>query len=291
MVPEARWPMIFGQDEQDCQDEQDSPASGDGSISVNPDNPANPVKGSRFWHDALPGGGRVLTWENALVDRLPGRRVSLQVELLPTGDCLYRYDFHDALDPPATNFVIGAQIGTNGVNALAMLGTLAEGAPGGAFTDSGPLAEGAPGRAGWGCLAATVWTMDGAPVTNGVSIADLLCANGQLVLSVPYEGVVYHGSAILLSDNIRFGFLQTAVSAHQCDSSYGDPYCSICGHYQPDDFSLSVCSPLTLKHDDETSICLSHPNSPGSQVIKWGHPLNAPAMIYKSLGVERRPTP
>ncbi len=90
--------------------------------------------------------------------------------------------------------------------------------------------------------------------------------NGQLVLSVPYEGVVYQGSAVLLSDNIRFGVLQTAVSAHQCDSSYSYPYCSVCGHYQPDDFSLSVCSPLTLKHDDETSICLFHPNSPGTTI-------------------------
>ena len=32
---------------------------------------------SRFWHDALPDGGRVFTWENALVDRLPNRRVSM----------------------------------------------------------------------------------------------------------------------------------------------------------------------------------------------------------------------
>ncbi|MBQ7252656.1 MAG: hypothetical protein IJS32_08660, partial [Kiritimatiellae bacterium] len=78
---------------------------------------------SRFWHDSLPGGGRVLTWENALVDRLPGRRVSLQVELRPTGDSVFRYSFQDELDPPPTNFVMGAQMGTNGVNALSILGT------------------------------------------------------------------------------------------------------------------------------------------------------------------------
>ena len=112
MVPEARWSMVFGQDEQDFQNEQNSPASGDGSIPVNLENQANSVKGSHFWHDAIPGGGRVLTWENALVDRLPGRRVSLQVELLPTGDCVYRYAFHDQLDPLPTNFVMGAQFGT-----------------------------------------------------------------------------------------------------------------------------------------------------------------------------------
>ena len=109
---------------------------------------------SRFWHDAAPGRGRVFTWENALLDRLPGRRLSVQAELLPTGDFTYRYDFADALDPPATNLVLGAQVGTNGVNALAILGT--------------------------NILAETVWRVDGARVTNGVSIADLLCTNGIL---------------------------------------------------------------------------------------------------------------
>ena len=109
---------------------------------------------SRFWHDAAPGRGRVLTWEEALLDRQPGRRVSVQAELLPSGDFTYRYDFSDALDPPATNLVIGGQIGTNGVNALAILGSIT--------------------------LAATVWRVNGARVTNGVSIADLLCTNGVL---------------------------------------------------------------------------------------------------------------
>ena len=109
---------------------------------------------SRFWHDAAPGRGRVFTWEEALLDRQPGRRVSVQAELLPSGDFTYRYDFSDALDPPATNLVIGGQIGTNGVNALAILGSIT--------------------------LAATVWRVDGARVANGVSIADLLCTNGVL---------------------------------------------------------------------------------------------------------------
>ena len=109
---------------------------------------------SRFWHDAAPGNGRVFTWENAMLDRLPGCRLSVQAELLPSGDFTYRYDFADALDPPATNLVIGAQVGTNGVNALAILGT--------------------------NILAETVWRVDGARVTNGVSIADLLCTNGIL---------------------------------------------------------------------------------------------------------------
>ena len=109
---------------------------------------------SRFWHDAAPGRGRVFTWENALLDRLPGRRVSVQAELRPSGDFTVRYDFADALDPPATNLVLGAQVGTNGVNALAILGT--------------------------NLLAETVWRVDGVRVTNGVSVADLLCTNGIL---------------------------------------------------------------------------------------------------------------
>jgi hypothetical protein len=109
---------------------------------------------SRFWHDAAPGRGRVFTWENALLDRLPGRRVSVQAELMPSGDFTYRYDFHDALDPPATNLVLGAQVGTNGVNALAVLGT--------------------------NVLSAPVWRVDGASRANDVPLADLLCTNGIL---------------------------------------------------------------------------------------------------------------
>ncbi len=116
---------------------------------------------SRFWHDAPPGGGRVLTWEYALVARLPGRRLSMQVEMRSSGDSVFRYDFHDELDPPATNFVMGAQVGTNGVNALAILGT--------------------------SILSATVWNVDGAPVTNGVTIADLLCTNGVLRTPATFE--------------------------------------------------------------------------------------------------------
>ena len=132
------------------------PAANCGGASP-PGEPPNPC----FWHDALPGGGRVLTWENALVDRLPGRRLSMQVEMRPTGDCVFRYDFHEELDPPATNFVIGAQMGTNGVNALSILGT--------------------------NLLSATVWNVNGAPVTNGVAIADLLCANGVLRTPAVFE--------------------------------------------------------------------------------------------------------
>ena len=455
---------------------------------------------SRFWHDTLPAGGRVFTWENALVDRLPNRRVSMQVEMRPSGDCVFRYDFPEALDPPATNFVIGVQMGTNSVNALSILGT--------------------------DILSAMVWNVNGAPVTNGVAIVDLLCTNGilrtpatfgiwwrntsgldvvtdtdgdgltdweevfvwgtypdiadtdgdgltdggevgggtnprdadengdglpdglstdawgantlwatnapddsgtvtitlnepiptgtsatlvvgslciplrdpgswtlgltsgqiyqyrlvvggnggadlsigpaatpplrgpmnemsialwldgmgfsfngwssggygtmvipavitswddpgdgahdgtsggvclhsgteavftpliqpsdlhanwrlenleerngKLVLSVPDDGAVHSGTATLRSGNIRFGVVQATVSAHRCDSSYSDPYCSLCssdghnsGDYHGDDLSLSVRSPLTLKHDNQSTISISHPNSEGTTI-------------------------
>ena len=109
---------------------------------------------SRFWHAPAPGGGLLLTWDSVLVDRLPERRATVQAELRPNGDFTCRYDFAEALDPPPTNLVIGAQAGTNGVNALAVLGT--------------------------NLLAETVWRVDGACVTGGVSVADLLCTNGVL---------------------------------------------------------------------------------------------------------------
>ena len=109
---------------------------------------------SRFWHDAAPDSGRVFTWEDALLDRSSGRRVSFQAELRPSGDFTVRYDFKDLLDPPATNAVLGAQVGTNGVNALAVLGT--------------------------NILSSPVWRVGGSSRADGVSVASLLCTNGVL---------------------------------------------------------------------------------------------------------------
>ena len=111
---------------------------------------------SRFWHAPAPGGGLFVAWENVLVDRLPGRRATIQAELKPSGDFTYRYDFADALDPPATNLLLGAQAGTNGVNALALLGT--------------------------NILSAPVWRVNGgaSPPGEPQSIVDLLCTNGVL---------------------------------------------------------------------------------------------------------------
>ena len=108
---------------------------------------------SRFWHEEVPDG-MVLTWEDALLDRLTGRRVSFQAELRGNGDFTFRYDFRDALDPPAACFAIGAQAWTNGVEALSILGT--------------------------NLVAATVWRVEDEPATNGVPIADIFCTNGVL---------------------------------------------------------------------------------------------------------------
>ena len=111
---------------------------------------------SRFWHAPAPGGGLLLTWDSVLVDRLPERRATVQAELRPNGDFTCRYDFAEALDPPPTNFVIGAQAGTNGVNALAILGT--------------------------NLLSAPVWRVNGgaSPLGEPQFVADLLCTNGAL---------------------------------------------------------------------------------------------------------------
>ena len=128
---------------------------------------------SRFWHAPAPGGGLLLAWENVALDRLPDRRATIQAELKPNGDFRFLYDFPDAIDPPPTNFAIGAQAGTNAVNALYF----------------GPLPEGAPGGAGWGSLSAPVWRVDGgaSPPGEPQSIADLLCTNGSLRTPARFE--------------------------------------------------------------------------------------------------------
>jgi hypothetical protein len=104
-------------------------------------------------------------------------------------------------------------------------------------------------------------------VNGSWQLSNLQERNGKFVLPVPDEGVVYSGSATLHSGKLRFGTLHATFYAHRCDSSYSSPYCSICGHYQPDDLTLSVRTPLTLKHDNQTPISLSHPNSLGTTII------------------------
>lgn len=81
-------------------------------------------------------------------------------------------------------------------------------------------------------------------------------------LPVPAVGVSYKGYAMLPPNHTRFATVIRNASAHRCDSSFNSPYCSICGHYQPDDLILFARSPLTLKHDNHTPIELFHPYSP-----------------------------
>ena len=121
----------------------------------------NAEERSRFWLEATPGGGLRLTWENAWLGRTSGRRVSYQADLAPDGSFAFRYDFKDALDPPAADVAIGAQAGTNAVNALALLGTNAP-------------------------LCATVRRVDGAPCAP-VPLADLLLADGALRAPARFE--------------------------------------------------------------------------------------------------------
>ena len=87
----------------------------------------------------------------------------------------------------------------------------------------------------------------------------------ELVLSVPRDGETFFGEAELDPSALRFGSVRATASAHRCDASFDSPFCSICGHYEPEDVSLSV-SPnvLTLKHDNQASLSILHPNSPGT---------------------------
>ncbi|MCK9506418.1 MAG: thrombospondin type 3 repeat-containing protein, partial [Porticoccaceae bacterium] len=66
-----------------------------------------------FWHAVMPGGSLLLTWQDVLLNRNSDWPVSLQIELHPGGDFIYRYDLSGLPDTElpsaATNFVIGAQ--------------------------------------------------------------------------------------------------------------------------------------------------------------------------------------
>jgi hypothetical protein len=52
---------------------------------------------SRIWTDVTDAGSRVVTWENALLNRDPSNPVSFQAEFLPNGNVIYRYS------PPQSN--------------------------------------------------------------------------------------------------------------------------------------------------------------------------------------------
>ena len=100
-------------------------------------------------------------------------------------------------------------------------------------------------------------------VAERVSLDNLTERGTNLVLSVPESGRTFSGSISFESGSLEWGSLTAAVSAHRCDSEYAHPYCSVCGHYQPDDLELAFRSPLTLKHDNQTSFSIVHANSVG----------------------------
>ena len=100
-------------------------------------------------------------------------------------------------------------------------------------------------------------------VAGPFSLDNLTERGTNLVLSVPESGRTYSGNASLSPGTLAWGTLDVSVSGHRCDSEYSHPHCSICGHYQPDDLELAFRSPLTLKHDNQTSFSIVHTNSAG----------------------------
>ena len=102
---------------------------------------------SRFWHEET-AFGRVFTWENALLDRKADRPATVQIETRDDGDFAFRYDF--SAIAPTNEFFIGAQLGPAAIEALGVRGGVTN--------------------------AATVYRVDGAAVTSGVSVADFFTA-------------------------------------------------------------------------------------------------------------------
>ena len=102
---------------------------------------------SRFWHEET-AFGRVFTWENALLDRKADRPATVQIEARDDGDFAFRYDF--SAIAPTNEFFIGAQLGPAAIEALGVRGGVTN--------------------------AATVYRVDGAAVTSGVSVADFFTA-------------------------------------------------------------------------------------------------------------------
>ena len=99
-------------------------------------------------------------------------------------------------------------------------------------------------------------------------ILDNLTETGDaLILSVPRAGESFEGRVELDPAALRFGSVYATVSAHRCDASYDSPFCSICGHYEPEDCTLNVSRQiLTLKHDNQAYLSVLHPNSPNVSV-------------------------
>ena len=108
---------------------------------------------SRFWHEETPFGF-LFSWENALLDRRSDGPATLQIETRRNGDFAFRYDF--SLAAPTNGLLIGAQAGTAAVEALGIRGGVTN--------------------------TATIYRVDGTPVPEGVSVADLFAAASALEL-------------------------------------------------------------------------------------------------------------
>ena len=74
---------------------------------------------SRFWYASTPQGSQILTWQNALLDRLALRPVSFQAELFSDGRFAYRYDLShltvESVSATVGAHLAGGEWATNGL--------------------------------------------------------------------------------------------------------------------------------------------------------------------------------
>lgn len=114
-------------------------------------------------------------------------------------------------------------------------------------------------------LAPTVAAVGRTPATTGAvqldsgnPFIDVSAASGVL------SGTFGFGPGWAPGGGIVWGWITNALSAHRCDATPASPHCSVCGCYQPLDAALSVSKTLlTLKHDNQATLAIVHPNSEG----------------------------
>ena len=93
---------------------------------------------------------------------------------------------------------------------------------------------------------------------NGVPVIDVAGTTGERTGTFGFvPGSAPNGGTV-------WGELTATLAAHRCDATVANPYCSVCGCYEPLDAALSVSKEvLTLKHDNQATISIVHPNSGG----------------------------
>ena len=93
---------------------------------------------------------------------------------------------------------------------------------------------------------------------NGVPVIDVAGTTGERT------GTFGFGPGYAPNGGTVWGELTATLAAHRCDATVANPYCSVCGCYEPLDAALSVSKEvLTLKHDNQATISIVHPNSGG----------------------------